>query len=157
MRFYCLLTIVLITLDQLTKYLARQMLTAGSYVELIPNFIHLTYQENQGISFSLLADLPVHIRVPLLSIVSLLVVIGLLIYLWRQWSVLLRKEKWGFSLIIAGAIGNLLDRVFRQQVTDFMYFHIYDRGLFVNNLADDLISIGFVILLIAAFAGRKVS
>jgi signal peptidase II len=155
MWFYTLLIIVLVALDQLTKHLARQMLTAGSYTVLIPNFIQLTYQENPGISFSLLSDLPARIRIPALSIISALVVIVLLVYLGRQWSVLSRKEKWGFSLIIAGAVGNLIDRVFRHQVTDFMFFHIFDWGLFVNNLADDLISIGFVILVIAAFTGKK--
>jgi len=155
MKYYLTLIAVFIGLDQLIKLTARLYLKSGYYIELIPNLIDLTLQENQGISFSLMSDLPSIIRVPLLAGVSLLVVVGLCIYVFRNWTSLARGEKWGFTLIISGAFGNLIDRVVRQQVTDYMYFHFYDTGFFVNNLADDLISIGFVIMLYQAFIIKK--
>ena len=155
MRFFGLLVLILVGLDQVIKYWVRLNLHAGSNIELIPNLIHLTHQENQGISFSLLADLPDIVRVPLLAGVSLIVVVILCIYVYRNWGGLTRAEMWGFSLIISGAVGNLIDRAFRQSVTDYMYFHFYETGFFVNNLADDLISIGFVIMLFQAFKGQK--
>lgn len=155
MKFYLSLIIAFIGLDQLIKHLVRLYLHADSYIELIPNFIHLTHQENRGISFSLLSDLPVAVRVPLLAGVSLIVVVGLCIYVFKNWAELSTGEKWGFSLIISGAVGNLIDRVVRQQVTDYMYFHFYDTGFFVNNLADDLISIGFVIMLYQALIAKR--
>ncbi|NQU62990.1 MAG: signal peptidase II, partial [SAR324 cluster bacterium] len=126
-----------------------------SYIELIPNFIDLTYQENQGISFSLLSNLPSTIRVPLLAGVSFIVVVALCIYVFKNQAAMVTGEKLGFSLIISGAVGNLIDRVVRQQVTDYMYFHFFDTGFFVNNLADDLISLGFVIMLYQALIVRK--
>ncbi len=53
----------------------------------------------------------------------------------------------GYFLILGGAIGNLIDRIVYQSVVDFMYFHFYDTGFFVNNFADDIISVGFVVIL----------
>ena len=157
MRFYVFLISILVALDQFIKYLVRINLSSYSYIEIIPNLVHLTYQENQGISFSMLSDLPDSIRVPLLSGVSGVVVIGLCIYIYRGWNNLNTGEKWGFSLIISGAIGNLLDRAIRQQVTDYMFFHFYETGFFVNNLADDIISIGFVLILWQSFFKKTLS
>ena len=151
MRIYVVAIALMAGLDQLIKFLVRQYLTSHSYVEIIPNLIHLTYQENKGISFSFLADLPTMLRVPLLAGVSAIVIIGLSVYIYQKWESLLQWEKWGFVFILSGALGNLWDRIVRQQVTDYMYFHYYDTGFFVNNLADDLISIGFVLIVIAGF------
>ncbi|MBU2645748.1 signal peptidase II [bacterium] len=155
MRFYLGLITLLVGLDQFIKYLVRLYLNAGSHIELIPNLIHLTHQENRGISFSLLSDLPSMLRTPLLAGVSFIVVVGLCIYVFRNWGALVTGEKWGFSLIISGAVGNLIDRAFRQHVTDYMYFHFYETGFFVNNLADDLITIGFLIMLYHAFVAHN--
>lgn len=151
MRIYIFAIAILAGMDQFFKYLVRQYLTGQSYVEVIPNFIHLTYQENKGISFSFLANLPTILRVPLLAGVSAIVIIGLSIYIFQKWESLIQWEKWGFVFILSGALGNFWDRAVRQQVTDYMYFHYYDTGFFVNNLADDLISIGFVLIVIAGF------
>ncbi len=155
MKKYITLILVFTGLDQLLKFAARLYLQPGSYVELIPNLIDLTLQENQGISFSLLSDLPALVRIPLLAGISLVVVVGLCIYVFRNWTSLATGEKWGFSLIISGAVGNLIDRIVRQQVTDYMFFHFYETGFFVNNLADDLITVGFVIILFQAFVTKK--
>ncbi|MBU3916048.1 signal peptidase II [bacterium] len=143
-------------IDQWIKYLVRVHLTSKSFVEVIPNFIHLTHQENKGISFSMLDGLPENIRVPLLSGISFVVIVGLCVYIWRNWPDLNSREKWGFSLILSGAIGNLLDRAVRKQVTDYMIFHFFETSFFVNNLADDLISIGFMLILWQSFTKKDV-
>jgi len=147
MLFYILLVAVLVALDQVLKALSRAYLDPFTFIDLIPNFIQLTHQENQGISFSLLSDLPSIVRTPLLAGISGIVICGLLIYIHRSWLSMGAGEKWGFALIISGAVGNMIDRIVRQQVTDFMHFHFYSTSFFVNNLADDLISIGFVLML----------
>jgi len=151
MIYYLVTIIALVGVDQWIKVLVRTHLTSQSYIEVIPNLIHLTYQENKGISFSMLSDLSESIRVPLLAGVSAVVVIGMFIYLYRYWEQVNRGERWGFSLVLAGAIGNLIDRAFRGQVTDYMFFHYYDKSFFVNNFADDLISIGFVFMVLFSF------
>ena len=146
MRFFIIITLLLTALDQVIKIIVRMTLTSSDNIKIIPNFIHLTYQENRGISFSMLSNLPDIYRVPLLSGGSILVIIGLSIYLYRQWENVNQGERWGFSLVLAGALGNLIDRAIRQEVTDYMHFLFYDHSFFVNNFADDLISIGFVLL-----------
>ncbi|MCP4295003.1 MAG: signal peptidase II [Proteobacteria bacterium] len=154
MLIYILFILIFVGLDQWIKILVRQNLTGLSNIEVIPNFIHLTHQENRGISFSMLSDLPDSIRVPLLSGISLVVVLIMLIYLYLKWEKIITLERWGFSLVLSGAIGNLIDRAFRQEVTDYMHFHFYDKSFFVNNLADDLISLGFVFMVYASFKDK---
>lgn len=95
-------------------------------------------------------------RAPILAGLSGVIIIGLLIYIYKNWPTISTLERWGFALIISGALGNFWDRAVRQQVTDYMYFHFYDTGFFVNNLADDLISIGFVFLVYKSFFPNKV-
>ena len=155
MAFYLCTVLLLLGLDQWIKYWVRTNLTYASYIEVIPNFIHLTYQENRGISFSFLSNLTEWVRIPLLAGISTIVVVILAIYAYRRWEQLNRFEKWGFTFLLAGASGNLWDRIFRQQVTDYMFFHFYETGFFVNNLADDLISIGFLLILITGFFSKK--
>lgn len=157
MKFYFMLGLLFAFTDQVAKEIARKFLTSESYLEVIPNMIHLTYQENKGVSFSFLNNLPDSYRVPLLVSVSTLVIVGIAFYLYRQWKNTNRIERWGFTLVLGGAIGNLIDRAFYHSVVDFMYFHFYETGFFINNLADDYISIGFVLLLINSFLKEKES
>lgn len=148
---YVALIFVLTLADQLIKLWVRAAILPGHRIELIPHFIDLTYQENRGISFSLLAELPESIRQPTLAGVSALVILALSVYLVKKRAQLPQLELLGFSLILAGALGNLIDRAFRGSVTDYMYFHAFETGFFVNNFADDLISIGFVLVLWQSF------
>jgi len=154
MAFYLILAIFLAVLDQLVKLAVRQQMGEGQVIDLIPNLINLTYQENRGISFSLFADLPESMRALFLTGVSALVVLGLLVYLKKHWPSYQRGERLGFALILGGALGNLIDRGWRGSVTDYMHFYYFDQSFFVNNLADDLISIGFVLVLIYSFKER---
>ena len=155
MKRYIALILGLTAIDQLIKFWVRSSLTPEDQVELIPNLIHLTYQENRGISFSFLSSLPDMLRIPLLAGVSFIVIVGLGYYLYKDFDRLSKLDRWGFSLILSGALGNLIDRGFRHSVTDYMFFHFYDTGFFVNNFADDLISIGFVLVLWNGLLGSK--
>ncbi len=155
MRLHIIAIAALVAFDQIIKYCARRFLSFDSYIEVIPNFIHLTYRENKGISFSMLADLPSEIRAPLLTGFSAVVIAAIVVYVFTVRSKLNSTEKWGFSLVLAGAFSNLLDRAIRQSVTDYMYFHFYDYGFFVNNFADDIISVGFVLLLLGTFSKKS--
>ncbi len=155
MRIYIVAISILVAADQIIKIIVRNTLSPNSYIELIPNFIHLTYQENKGISFGLLADIPSAIRVPMLTGVSAFVIVGLCVFIYKNRHSLSKGEMWGFSLILSGAIGNLIDRAVRKQVTDYMYFHFFERSFFVNNFADDLISIGFVLIVWQSFRKKE--
>jgi len=155
MAFYVFLALFLTAVDQLVKLAVRGYMVPDQMINLVPGFVELIHQENKGISFSAFSDLPEFWRAPILAGVSGLVIVGLLVYLKKHWPSYERGERFGFTLILGGAMGNLIDRAFRGSVTDYMYFHIDRTSLFVNNLADDFISVGFVLVLVYSFKGTQ--
>ncbi len=136
--------LVLLTLDQFSKIWVRETIPLYEMTPLVPNFLDLTHVQNRGVSFSFLADLSDPIRIPLLVGVSLVAVVGMLYYLIRYRQKLDLYTRLGLSFIIPGAVGNLIDRAWFGQVTDFIHFRWYDFSFFINNIADCLISIGVV-------------
>ena len=136
--------LVLLALDQLSKIWVRENIPLYEMTPLVPNFLDLTHVQNRGVSFSFLADLSDPIRIPLLVGVSLVAVVGMLYYLIRYRQKLDLYTRLGLSFIIPGAVGNLIDRAWFGQVTDFIHFRWHDFSFFINNIADCLISIGVV-------------
>jgi signal peptidase II len=137
-------------LDQLTKLWAVQTLSGGRTIPLIENCLQLAYATNQGGAAGLLREHPQWLT--LLSLVALVIII------WWAWSVP-REEKLarlGFGAILGGAIGNLLDRLFRggflvgTYVVDFIDAHWHYRVHWPTfNLADSAICVGIAIVVIA--------
>lgn len=148
---------VLLFLDQAIKVWVRLSVPLHSVTRVIPNFIDLTRVENPGISFSMLGELGTHVRVPLLVGVSLVAVVLIARYWWRQRSHLPRVVDGAFVPILAGAVGNLIDRALFGTVTDYLHFRFFHFSFFVNNLADIYISLGVVTYLLALlrYGGRR--
>ena len=147
--------LLLLALDQLSKIWVRENIPLYEMTPLVPNFLDLTHVQNRGVSFSFLADLSDPIRIPLLVGVSMVAVVGMLYYLIRYRQKLDLYTRLGLAFIIPGAVGNLIDRAWFGQVTDFIHFRWYDFSFFVNNVADCLISIGVVGFLITLLRERK--
>lgn len=134
-----LVAVIIIALDQWTKYLASAELSYGLPVEILPVF-NLTLQHNTGAAFSFLADAGGWQRW-FFTIVSAVVSIVLVVWLSR-----LRSEQSlmiaSLSCILGGAIGNLWDRVVLGYVVDFISVH-YGTWYFPTfNIADMAITIG---------------
>jgi signal peptidase II len=151
MKHWLWLSLVVILLDQASKWLVLSSLTPYQVVELLPN-LNLTLMFNPGAAFSFLADAGGWQRW-LFAGFALLVTLALVIWLWR----LQRSERLlalGLALIIGGAVGNLIDRVAYGHVVDFIqvYLPLIPLRLFnpwpAFNIADSAISIGVVLLLI---------
>lgn len=137
--FYILLAIILLFIDQYTKYLAELYLKPiGSY-PLIQDIFHLTYARNTGAAFSILQN-----KQTFLIIISSIVVLGLIFYLIKN----LRKSMFLFNLslvfIICGALGNLIDRVRLNFVIDFFNFTLINFAIF--NFADIFVVSGTILL-----------
>ncbi len=147
--------LVLLGLDTGSKIWVRNKIPLYETSPLVPNFLDLTHVQNRGVSFSLFSELPDGIRIPLLVGVSLAVIAVMLYYQVRYWETLEGFTKIGLSLIIPGAVGNLLDRALYGYVTDFLHFHWFEFSFFVNNLADCLISLGVVGFLCAILTERS--
>ena len=123
-----------IALDQISKALVLQYLYEGQLV-LIPDVLHLTYVENRGMAFGMLAD---HRWVfMVLSVIG----IGLVgFYLFRYVKSTLGRV--ALSLIIGGGIGNMIDRISLGFVVDFIDFCAFDFWVWVFNIADAAVCVG---------------
>ena len=127
---YILIALLLLILDQLTKLWSRNVLAFSGSIPVIPDFFHLTYVENRGAAFGILSG-----KTTLFLAVTVLAIVLLVGYARSQRD----NSRAGFlnilvTLIIAGAVGNLIDRSVYGFVTDMIDF----RGLwkFVFNVAD---------------------
>ncbi|MBD9010278.1 MAG: signal peptidase II [Clostridiales bacterium] len=139
---YTIIAAVLIVADYITKLWAERVLTKISSIPLIENVFHLTYVENRGIAFGMFSGG----RVVFIA-VSLIVMAVLLIIVFKTpkdtrtvWL------KGGASLVIAGAIGNLIERLVKGYVVDFFDFRLINFPVF--NVADIAVCVGVVMLLI---------
>ncbi len=129
---------ILVALDQWTKFLAKSNLSKPHV--LIPDVLELTYTENTGAAWSMLSG-----KQTLLIVVTALMLGAVL------WALL--KGTWqhpvlqaGESLLIAGGIGNLIDRVWNDYVVDFIYVKAIDFPVF--NVADCCVCCGAALLLV---------
>jgi len=123
---FLILTFVIVFIDQLTKFLMRD-------VHKNFDFFSLNYTVNSGALFGLFKGMN------LIFIILSIIILGfILIYLYRE-----KKNYLGFSFLISGLIGNLIDRVFLGHVIDFLDFKIWP----VFNIADSALVIGVIILL----------
>jgi len=140
---YFLLSAVLIIIDQLTKSWAIHTLMGNPPVTVIPHFLGFRYIENTGAAFSLLSGK--QMTLILITFVILGAVFGLLFRAIRageHWVVCL-----SYSMIIAGAIGNFIDRVRFNYVVDFLEFKFINFPIF--NVADMAIVGGVILLALA--------
>jgi signal peptidase II len=158
MKHWLWLSLLILVLDQLTKWLVLANLQPFEIIELIPN-LNLTLMFNTGAAFSFLADAGGWQRW-LLAITALAVTGALTVWLFR----LETSERWlalGLALLIGGALGNLIDRVLLGHVVDFIqvYLPFMPFAIFnpwpAFNIADSAISIGVVILLIATLLDHE--
>ncbi len=127
-------------LDRLTKIVFANLLELNESIAVIRNFFHFTLVHNTGIAFGLFRDCGV------VFIIIPLILTGLLIYniyYHRNSEHLNRTYIVAFSLILGGAIGNLIDRIFLGYVVDFIDFRVWP----VFNIADSAITVGAAIIL----------
>lgn len=127
-----------VAVDQLTKLLTVLYLELGERISFIPHILNLTFVKNHGASFGMLAD---HRWVFMsLSALTIVAIIAFFIF-YPQDSALLTVS---LSLILAGGIGNMIDRIFRGWVVDFLEFDFVNFAVF--NAADTFITAGAVLL-----------
>ena len=135
-----LLSIILLVLDQVSKLLVMNLLSEP--ITIIKNFFYLTYVQNKGAAFSILTGERLF-----LIVISIIIIILLLNYAKKN-KPETKLEYLSMSLIIGGSLGNLIDRIIRGSVIDFLDFNIFGYDFPVFNLADTFITIGVILLLI---------
>jgi len=145
-----LLAVTTVLLDQSSKYWIRATIPMHHDVPLVPGWVHLTYTLNKGAAWSML-----HGQRWLLVAISV-VVIGVVIWLARDFARRGTLPVVGLGLVLGGAIGNLIDRVVGGAVTDFIDLDTPLRWLQtfpVFNIADSALTVGVSLLLVYTFFG----
>lgn len=139
--------VLVVALDQFTKYLVLQNIARGEIIPIIPDFFNLTLTFNRGAAFGLLADLPDGTRQLVLAVTTLIALSAVLYFLVRDFHGE-RIAHYSMALILGGAFGNVIDRVRLGEVVDFLdvYWNTYHWPAF--NVADSAICIGVAILLL---------
>ena len=131
---YVLFVVALVALDQLVKYLVVQNIPLGEHVPFLPYLLDLTYVENTGAAFSLFSD-----HTWILALISLVMSVLLAIAVWKP----LFRHPFGrtaLALLLAGAVGNLIDRALQGYVVDM--FHVLFMEFAVFNVADICVVVG---------------
>ena len=135
-----LMSAVLVGIDQILKVLAIEYLKpVGSY-PIIPDIFHLTYVENRGAAFGMMAGQKWFL-IWVTAIVILAAVIAIMAGKIKNTTVL-----FSVATIIGGGVGNLIDRVYRGYVVDYVHLKIIDFAVF--NFADICVTVGTAILLV---------
>ena len=141
---------ILVLADQISKTIVVNTMSLYESIPVIQNFFHFTYITNDGMAFGINFPFGYYI----FTSVSILLTLFLFWYLWsvRTHSIVIRL---GISFIIAGAIGNLIDRIFLGAVIDFLDFMIGNFHWYVFNLADSYVTVGMVLVLIDSIILEK--
>lgn len=137
--FYIFIITILTGIDQWTKYLVETQLKPIGAIPIVKDIFHLTYARNTGAAFSILRD-----KQAFLILVTAIVVVALIYYLIKILKTGEVAFKLSLAMIIGGALGNLIDRVRLNYVTDFLDFTLINYPIF--NLADVFVVSGVVML-----------
>lgn len=137
-----IISIILLCIDQISKLLVVNLLTKTNSITIIKNFFYLTYINNDGAAFSILVGKRIF-----LILIAVLVIVMLIRYIKKN-NIQNKLELVSISLIIGGSLGNLMDRVVRGYVIDFLDFKLFNYNFPIFNLADTFIVIGVFLLLL---------
>jgi len=151
---WLVLSIVLLALDQITKWVVSTEMSLYQTIDILPVF-NFTYVHNYGAAFSFLSEAGGWQKYFFSTIAVTISV--LLIYWLKKLPATNKLLCSAYALVLAGAIGNLIDRLVHGYVIDFLhvYYQQYDFPVF--NIADVAISIGAALLLLDAFFEQKES
>ena len=133
-------TVIFVFIDQLSKGLINIGMNLNQSIEIIPNFLNLTYVHNIGAAFSIFEG------AKWFFIITAIIVLNIIYIFFIKDKELKNSEIVIYSLLISGIIGNLIDRVVFGYVIDFIDVNIFNFAIF--NLADSFIVIAVILLLI---------
>jgi signal peptidase II len=142
--------LVILLLDQATKILVAQTIALHERIPIVTSFFDLTHLRNPGAAFSLFAQAPEWFRQPFFFLVTGVAIVALSLFLYRS------KNEGLFLIIavsgvLAGAIGNLIDRIMYGEVIDFLLFYWGGYYWPAFNVADSCITLGVIGLLWTSF------
>ncbi len=144
------ITSSLLLIDILIKLLVKNNMLVNESIKIINNFFYITYVKNTGAAWSILSG-----KQTFLIIFSIIVIALIIFYLVKKKSYL-NLEVIGYSLLLSGALGNLIDRILYGYVIDYFSFYIFSYSFPIFNFADSCIVIGIVLLFISSWRDSNV-
>lgn len=139
------LSSIFLLIDIVVKLLVSGNMILHQSIKIIDNFFYITYVKNTGAAWSILSG-----KQFFLILVSLVVIVGLIFYLCKK-NAFSKVEIIGYSLLISGAVGNLIDRIIYGYVIDYLNFYIFNYDFPIFNIADTCIVIGIMLLFISSW------
>ena len=141
MKKIILLSILFLCLDIFSKQIVIHFMVENQTIQIIPHLFSLTYVKNTGVAFSMLEG-----NILFILLMSVIVV-GVLIYFAKNRESG-QLENLCYSMILGGALGNFLDRIFYGYVIDFLDFTLFGFKMAIFNVADVLIVCGVFLLIV---------
>src|SRR5690625_2883632 len=146
---YYLIALVMIILDQWSKWLVVKHMELYERLIVIDNFFYITSHRNKGAAWGILQG-----QFIFFYIITVIFVIGIIYYLHKY-----GKQHQGLaislSLILGGAIGNFIDRLFRKEVVDFLDVMIFSYDFPIFNIADSSLVVGVILFAIITFIDER--
>lgn len=146
---YYLVAVLVIVVDQITKWLVVKYMEYGESITLIDRVLYLTSHRNRGAAWGILEG-----QMWFFYIITILVV-GILVVYMKMIKPGQRLFGIALGLMLGGAIGNFIDRVFRKEVVDFIHTYIINYNFPIFNIADSALVIGVGLVIIHSFIEGK--
>ena len=139
--------LVIVALDQLTKWLVRVRVPLHDSVQIIPNLLDITHVRNTGAAFGFLNGVDFPGKTLVIAVVAMVALVGVALYSGTLSNQQL-LPRLGMALIIGGAAGNLIDRVFIGSVVDFVDAYWGSFHFWAFNVADSAITVGVALMIL---------
>jgi len=141
LRYY-FVALIVILIDQMSKWIIVQQMELAQSIQIIHNFFYITSHRNEGAAWGILQG-----QMTFFYFITVIVVVAIVYYMQRYGNnhPLLATS---LSLLLGGAIGNFIDRLFRKEVVDFLDFIIISYDFPIFNIADSALTIGVILLII---------
>lgn len=149
MMIYYIIALLIILVDQLTKWAIVSYMNLGQSITVIENFLYITSHRNRGAAWGILQG-----QMWFFYIITVIVVAILVIYIQR----LPKQQRLmgiALGLMLGGAIGNFIDRIFRKEVVDFINTYIFTYDFPIFNIADSALVVGVGLVLILTLLEGK--
>lgn len=146
---YYIIALIIIGIDQFTKWIIVKQMELYEQIPVIENFFYITSHRNTGAAWGILQG-----QMILFYIITVIVIIGVVYYMQKHVKGQLFPSL-ALSFILGGAIGNFIDRVFRKEVVDFLDFKIFSYDFPIFNVADSALVVGVILMILTIFFEEK--
>jgi signal peptidase II len=140
--FYYIIALLVIGLDQLTKWLIIKNMDLGESITVIENLLYITSHRNSGAAWGILEG-----QMWFFYIITVIVIIALIYYMKKAANEGI-LFKLSLAFMLGGAIGNFIDRVFRKEVVDFVHTYPFGYNFPIFNIADSALVVGVALLML---------